>query len=419
MALASSTFYTSNSVKTFSDNADGATIYASHVNAVQDEILGVQTVLGTGLRTRSVVTWATGTTSFTDLTSRLNNMDAGIRSQDVAIHPQYAIKAGTSLQAADTSTTALTVQQYPSSTANLINVANSANSANYLTLNTTSLTVNTASTFSSNLTVGGVVTINSTAGTVFNVNSSNFYINQDGSATTRANLNVAGRLQLTDFTLATHTHLSTATGGRVIPAGMLAPYAGPLTATAGAPSATIPSGWLLCDGSLVDRTTYSDLFLAIGTTYGTSTASNFALPNLKSNVIIGVNSAASFGATLGTTGGEQNHVLTSAEIPAHTHALDHNHPSTTSGSESADHSHGVTTYPLKAFDTTGGTKIIGADAPSSLGTGSSSANSAGRSATHTHAIDLPAFTGTSGSTGSGGGHNNLQPYIALNYIIKV
>ena len=57
-----------------------------------------------------------------------------------------------------------------------------------------------------------------------------------------------------------------------LPSGMLTPFAG----------ATAPDGWLLSDGSAVNRTTYSALFTAIGTTYGAGDGSTtFNLPDLR------------------------------------------------------------------------------------------------------------------------------------------
>ena len=63
-----------------------------------------------------------------------------------------------------------------------------------------------------------------------------------------------------------------------MPAGMLFPFAG----------ASAPTGYLLCHGQAVSRTTYADLFTAIGTTYGTGDGSStFNLPDLRGRVIAG------------------------------------------------------------------------------------------------------------------------------------
>ena len=75
-------------------------------------------------------------------------------------------------------------------------------------------------------------------------------------------------------------------GGRApkwyAPPGMITPYAGK----------TAPEGWLLCDGSAVSRTTYADLYAAIGTTYGAGNGSTtFTLPDLRGRVPAGANAS--------------------------------------------------------------------------------------------------------------------------------
>lgn len=93
-----------------------------------------------------------------------------------------------------------------------------------------------------------------------------------------------------------------ATGAASIPAGTMMMWAG--TATGGtAPAYTsLPTGYLLCDGSAVSRTTYSALFTAISTRYGTGNGSTtFNLPNLVSNIPIGLTAGSSPASTTVTT----------------------------------------------------------------------------------------------------------------------
>lgn len=105
-----------------------------------------------------------------------------------------------------------------------------------------------------------------------------------------------------------------------LPAGMVTPFAG----------STAPSGWLLCDGSAVSRTTYAALFAAIGTTYGTGNGSTtFNLPDLRGRVAAGKDNMGSTaanrltaasaagldGTLLGAAGGNQEHRLVADEIP--------------------------------------------------------------------------------------------------------
>lgn len=110
--------------------------------------------------------------------------------------------------------------------------------------------------------------------------------------------------------------------GAAIPTGAMLDFAG----------AAAPSGWLLCDGAAVSRTTYAALFAIVGTTYGGGNGSTtFNLPDLRGRVTAGKDdmggSAANrltsaggvSGVTLGAAGGEQVHTLTTAEMPQHNH----------------------------------------------------------------------------------------------------
>lgn len=139
-----------------------------------------------------------------------------------------------------------------------------------------------------------------------------------------------------------------------------------------------PDGYLLADGSTVSRTAYARLFDAIGTTYGAGDGSTtFALPNLKGRVAAGLDAGQTEFDALGETGGAKTHTLQTSEIPSHSHAI------------SADQ---------QGNTTAGG----GSNRLSNLSDGTSGNNDA-----------------TSANAGGDGAHNNLQPYIVLNPIIKV
>ncbi len=97
--------------------------------------------------------------------------------------------------------------------------------------------------------------------------------------------------------------------------------------------ASTPTGWLLCDGAAVSRSTYSDLFTAIGTAYGVGDGSStFNVPDLRGRTVCGKDdmggSAANRltagstidGSTLGAAGGGQTHTTSANEMPAHRHA---------------------------------------------------------------------------------------------------
>lgn len=136
-----------------------------------------------------------------------------------------------------------------------------------------------------------------------------------------------------------------------------------------------PSGYLICDGAAVSRTTYAALFAVIGTTFGTGDGSTtFNLPNLKGKVPVGYNSSETEFDAMGETGGEKTHQLTEAELASHYH---------------------------KVTDYNGGTP----GKNSSPGAGTLGGSSL-------------ASTLNTEAKGSDTAHNNLQPYITLNYIIK-
>ena len=148
---------------------------------------------------------------------------------------------------------------------------------------------------------------------------------------------------------------------------------GSITMYAGA---TAPDGWLICDGSAISRTTYSDLFAVIGTTYGSGDGSTtFNIPDLQGRVPVGYKSSDTSFDTLGETGGEKTHTLTIDEMPSHKHGM-----------------------PIDSY--------INTDAQTNLPQGGHVRNgSAG-------------VNYDTNSTGGGQPHNILQPYIVMNYIIR-
>ena len=167
----------------------------------------------------------------------------------------------------------------------------------------------------------------------------------------------------------------TSSAAGITPAGAVTAYAG----------SSAPTDWLFCDGSSISTTTYAALFTAIGYTYGGSGGS-FNLPDLRGRAVFGmdnmdnsvgtgggdasrltIGSAAGVdGDTLGDSGGVEEHQLTIAEMPAHTH-----------GTRDDLHTQGFA-----------GGNLVGSDSG-----------------------------GTTDSTGGGGAHTNLPPALVLNYII--
>jgi len=180
-------------------------------------------------------------------------------------------------------------------------------------------------------------------------------------------------------------------GASLIPPGCMFDYGG----------SSAPTGYLICDGSAVSRTTYADLFTALSTTYGVGDGSTtFNIPDRTGRVSVGKEASATRltsagggvdGATLGATGGGETHALVEAELATHTHTF--------TGDAVSNHDH--TTNAGSSFNAaSGGSAVV-----SFTTTASSAAGG------HTP-------TGTNASTGSDTAHANVQPTLVVNIIIK-
>ena len=139
------------------------------------------------------------------------------------------------------------------------------------------------------------------------------------------------------------------------PVGLILPFS----------SDTAPPGYLLCDGSSIAVADYPELFAVVAYSFGGS-GGNFNIPNMVNRVAVGSGSDFDFAAT----GGESEHTLSTTEIPSHSHTI----PFT------------VTTLVLEPGEVTALTPI-------------------------------PLLTQDTGLTGGDGAQNNLQPFLALNYVI--
>jgi microcystin-dependent protein len=174
--------------------------------------------------------------------------------------------------------------------------------------------------------------------------------------------------------------------------------------------AVAPVGFLMNDGSVVSQTTYANLFAVIGTAFniGGEGAGNFRLPNKQRRTSVGAGGAATgvLGNTVGSVGGEETHVLTTPELASHSHTATVTDPG---------HHHPV-------LGGSGGTvNLTGASCRGFMGADTVQTY-VNRAQADTGSLFLnDAATGVSvanSSTGSGTAHNNMQPSIVFNSIIK-
>jgi microcystin-dependent protein len=155
-----------------------------------------------------------------------------------------------------------------------------------------------------------------------------------------------------------------------VPPGVIWEYAGTVA----------PSGWILLPpGASASRTENAALFALIGVTYGAGNGSTtFGLPPRAGRAAVGIDTTQTEFNTLGKMGGAKTHTLTIAETPSHYHA----------------------TSSLSAGGNTQGRAV---------------SNAPRHGDTNYWNFASPGY---SSEVGGGGAHNNLQPYIVLNFIIK-
>jgi microcystin-dependent protein len=143
--------------------------------------------------------------------------------------------------------------------------------------------------------------------------------------------------------------------------------------------AVIPRNWAACNGQLLSIAQNQALFAILGTTYGGDGVTTFALPNLKGRVPVGAGGSSS--VTLGEAAGEAQVTLLAPQLPAHTHAL---MASPAAGSDDATNKGPAG---AKAY---GPQTAVVTMAPSTLA-----------------------------STGGSQPHDNMAPYLTINYIIAL
>jgi len=150
-----------------------------------------------------------------------------------------------------------------------------------------------------------------------------------------------------------------------------------------------PKGWAFCDGQLLPLSQNTALFTLLGTTYGGDGKSNFALPNMQGNVPMhpGQGPGLSW-HDLGETGGSDTVSLLESEVPSHSHAL--------------------------MAAAASGTKSVPA--------ANSFARVSGGGTPYLASAGAPLVVMSDNSLAPAGGdqpHNNLQPYLTLNFCIAM
>lgn len=152
-----------------------------------------------------------------------------------------------------------------------------------------------------------------------------------------------------------------------------------------------PRGWALCNGQLLAISQNTALFSLLGITYGGDGRTTFALPNLQGRAPLHPGNGPGLSPRQpGETGGEETVTLDSSRMPAHTHGV---RCSSTTGDQAT---------PVGNVCAVGAGQrgqVFYADAPGA---------------------SPPALNdGAVGNAGGGAPHNNLPPYLAVNFIIAL
>lgn len=165
---------------------------------------------------------------------------------------------------------------------------------------------------------------------------------------------------------------------------MLDPFIGQIMIIA---NSFAPKGWALCNGQMLPIAQYTALFSILGTTYGGNGQTTFQLPDLQARFPLHAGLGAGLTPrSLGEYGGHATHSLTIAELPPHAHQLH-------ATSAAATH------------QSANGALLAKVNAP--------------LPPYHDSASLAPRPSGALGIAGGGQPHNNLQPYLALNFVIAL
>ena len=148
-----------------------------------------------------------------------------------------------------------------------------------------------------------------------------------------------------------------------------------------------PKGWAFCDGQLLPLSQNTALFSLLGTTYGGDGKSNFALPDMQGNAPMHPSQGPGLSLhDLGETGGSQTVTLLQSEIPSHSHSM------------MASNSDSISQSPAASLlaGGVGGISLYGAPPP-----------------------QVQLSVNAIAPVGGGLPHNNMMPYLTLNFCIAL
>lgn len=140
-----------------------------------------------------------------------------------------------------------------------------------------------------------------------------------------------------------------------------------------------PRGWAMCDGQILPINQNQSLYSLLGTIYGGDGRTSFALPDLRGRVPIHVGN----GYSEGQKGGEEAHTLSVNEIPGHTHTIQ----ASTDASTAQDPTNNVLAKSGQIYKQS------------------------------SNLVDM--VSGTMANAGGGQAHENMQPFLALNFCIAL
>lgn len=188
---------------------------------------------------------------------------------------------------------------------------------------------------------------------------------------------------------------STGPSGAGIAVGMLANF----------PKATLPSGWLECDGTTKSIATYPALAAYLGTTYGGNGTTTFGLPSYAGRVQVGYDATQSEFDSMGEAGGSKFVVLTTTTMPVHTHSHSLAAPNHTHNMQHY-HTNGTPGWSIVS-NRTGG---VGAGIYSGGIGGAAESSTSWAHVDNTAGASATALTGAIDNAGGGASHANIQPY---------